>query len=588
MPFGTAFDGEVALFRLWAPLQSQVRLEIDGEAPLAMEPVGDGRFERRLRRPAGTRYRFLLADGATLPDPASRFQPEDVHGFSELIDPAAFAWTDADWSSRPFEEAVLYELHVGTFTREGTFRAAAEKLDHLAALGVTAIELMPIGDFAGPRNWGYDGVLPFAPDSAYGRPEDLKAFVDAAHARGLMVFLDVIYNHFGPEGFRMPLVAPVFTPRHRTPWGDGINYDDEGSRLMRAFAVHNALFWLEEYHLDGLRLDAVHGIVDDSRPHLLDELADRVRAAFPDRHVHLVLENEENEAFRLEREDGRPRRYTAQWNDDVHHVLHCAVTGEDAGYYADYAGDTGMLGRALAEGFVFTGQTMPYRGSPRGEPSGHLPSTAFVSFLQNHDQIGNRAFGDRITSSAPPEAVRAALAVVLLSPQIPMLFMGEEWGSTRPFPFFAGFTGELGDAVREGRRKEFARFPEFQDPARRERIPDPIAEATFLSAKLDWGAIATDGGAARLAWTRRLLAVRHAEIVPRLAGMTGHAGACEVLGTGAVAVRWRMGDGSVLRLVLNLSGGTVDAPPPLPRLLWREGARDGSRLGPWTAEWSAE
>ena len=291
------------------------------------------------------------------------------------VDPAAYEWRDAEWKGRLWQETVLYELHIGTFTPQGTFKAAIDKLDHLAGLGVTAIEIMPVGDFPGRRNWGYDGVLPYAPDSSYGRPEDFKALIEEAHARGLSVFLDVVYNHFGPEGAYQHALAPeIFTDRHTTPWGAAINMDDDDSRTVRDFFIHNALYWLEEFHLDGLRFDAVHAIADDSSKHILEELAERVREAFPMRHIHLILENEENEARHLIRTSGGvPRWYTAQWNDDVHHALHVAATAESSGYYADYKGNTARLGRALAEGFSFQGEVMPYRGRERGEPSGALP-----------------------------------------------------------------------------------------------------------------------------------------------------------------------------------------------------------------------
>jgi maltooligosyltrehalose trehalohydrolase len=350
---------------------------------------------------------------------------------------------------------VIYELHVGTFTPEGNFQAIIGKLDYLVDLGVTAIEMMPIADFPGRRNWGYDGVLPFAPDSIYGRPDDLKALVDAAHACGIMVFLDVVYNHFGPDGNYLAAYAPQFFNNNRTtPWGAAINYDGPHSRPVRDFAIHNALYWIKEFHLDGLRLDAVHAITDLGPRHLLDELAERVRAAAGARHVHLILENEENAATTLLRNArGQPLHYTAQWNDDLHHVLHVAATGEAAGYYREYKGDTDKLGRALAEGFAFQGEMMAYRGKPRGESSAHLPPGAFVAFIQNHDQIGNRAFGDRLGRIAPPEAVRAVAAMYLLAPQTPMLFMGEEWGASHPFPFFCDFGGELSGAVRNGRRE---------------------------------------------------------------------------------------------------------------------------------------
>jgi malto-oligosyltrehalose trehalohydrolase len=596
MPFGAEVrdDGTVR-FRLWAPSHDVIRLELDGEAePSAMGRIGDGWHELITDRARpGTRYDFLLPDGMRVPDPASRHQPRGVHGPSEVIDPATHEWTDRDWRGRPWEEAVIYELHIGTFTPEGTFRAAIGKLDHLAALGVTAIEIMPIGDFPGARNWGYDGVLPFAPAGVYGRPENLKALVEAAHALRLTVLLDVVYNHFGPEGAYLHTIAPeTFTDRHRTPWGRAIAMDEPACGPVRDYFIHNALYWLEEFHLDGLRLDAVHAIHDQSEPHFLDELADRVRAAFPDRYVHLVLENEENAVHRLaRREDGSPRRYTAQWNDDLHHVLHVAATGDGNGYYADYLGDTQKLGRALAEGFAFQGEVMPYRGRARGEPSTALPPDAFVAFIQNHDQVGNRPRGDRVTSIAPPDAVRAIAAVYLLLPQVPMLFMGEEWGAIQPFPFFCDFGPELADAVRRGRRDEFARFPEFRDAAARDRIPDPAAEETFAAARLAWDDVLRAPHAGWLDWYARVLATRHAEIVPCLQRITA-GGRYEVIGDGAVVVRWPVGIADrVLSLAANLSGVPVTGfPPASGRVLWREGEPDAGDdwFGPWSVRWSLQ
>ncbi len=592
MPFGVELqaDGRVR-FRLWAPPHGDVQIELDG-ATAAMQLVGEGWHELVTDRArAGTRYRFVLPDGLRVPDPASRYQPDDVHGPSEVVDPEAYVWRDAGWSGRPWEEAVVYELHIGAFTPEGTFRAAIGKLDHLVELGVTAIEIMPIGDFPGRRNWGYDGVLPYAPDSAYGRPQDLKALVEAAHASGLMVFLDVVYNHFGPEGAYIHPIAPqTFTDRHKTPWGAAINFDGPDSGPVREFIIHNALYWIEEFHLDGLRLDAVHAILDDGPKHLLEQLAERVRAAAPDRHIHLILENEENQAGRLvRRENGQPCWYTAQWNDDVHHVLHVAASGETTGYYADYKGDAEKLGRALAEGFAFQGELMPYRGRQRGVPSADLPPSAFVAFIQNHDQVGNRAFGDRVTDFAPAEAVRAIAAVYLLLPQIPMLFMGEEWGAAQPFPFFCDFGPELADAVRQGRREEFARFPEFRDPEMRERIPDPMAEKTFASAKLGWGDRVLAPHKEWLGWYCRVLTVRHAEIVPRLPAI-GASGQYEVLGDGAVVVRWQLSGGDTLVLAANLAARPATGfPVEAGSVLWQEGeVREDGNFDAWAVRWSIE
>ena len=345
---------------------------------------------------------------------------------------------------------------MGTFTDEGTFVAAVAKLDHLVSLGVTAIEIMPVADFPGKRNWGYDGVLLYAPDSSYGRPEDFKWFIEQAHLMGLMVILDVVYNHLGPDGNFIPKYASqIFTDRHKTPWGDAVNYDGDGSEYVREFVIQNALYWIEEFYLDGLRLDAVHAIKDDGPKHLLNELAERVREAVSSHPVHLILENEDNRVDLLRRgERGEAITYTAQWNDDMHHVLHTAATLETNGYYGDYEGDTEKLGRALAEGFAFQGEIMQARNSARGEPSAELPPGAFIAFMQNHDQIGNRAFGERINAIASQEAVHAIAAIYLLLPQTPMLFMGEEWGSSQPFPFFCDFEGELGEsgAKRTSRR----------------------------------------------------------------------------------------------------------------------------------------
>jgi maltooligosyltrehalose trehalohydrolase len=588
MTFGPKIVNTGVQFRLWAPGQERVSLVLDGGDPIPMAKTEHGWHELTSSAEPGILYEFLLQDGLAVPDPASRFQPADVHGPSEVVDPGGYEWRDGAWKGRPWEECVLYELHIGAFTQEGTFRSAIERLDYLAELGITAIEIMPVADFPGERNWGYDGVSLFAPDSSYGRPEDLKALVDAAHSQGIMVFLDVVYNHFGPDGNYLPAYAPVFTEHHKTPWGAAVNYDAEGSEMVREFVIHNAMYWIEEFHFDGLRLDAVHAIKDDSATHILDELASRVRNVAPHRRVHLLLENEENEASALERAGGQPVHYTAQWNDDVHHVLHVAATGETSGYYGEYAGDTEKLGRALAEGFAFQGELMNYRGTARGEPSAHLPPTAFVSFIQNHDQVGNRAFGDRLTSFAPAEAVRAIISIYLLLPQIPMLFMGEEFGASQPFPFFAHFEPELAKAVREGRRAEFAKFPEFQDPHKREAIPDPTSGKTFRSAKLNWAEVTEGSHAGWLALYRELLAIRHREVVPRLHNIGGKSGSYEVLGEGAVAVQWTMGDGSRLRLIANLTDRNLPIAGHTGRPLWSTGVIRRNHVEPWGVVWSIE
>jgi maltooligosyltrehalose trehalohydrolase len=578
MQFGPELSEDGTTFRIWAPLQTQMTLLVDGHPPVVMNRTSEGWHWAKVDGSGpGTRYRFQMTNGLLVPDPASRFQPDDVHGPSELIDPNGFKWR-SEWSNRPWEDAVIYELHIGSFTPEGTFLAAIEKLPWLASIGITAIELMPVADFPGAWGWGYDGVLLYAPDASYGRPEHLKRLIQAAHDHGIMAFLDVVYNHFGPDGNYLPLYAPIFNEAHKTPWGAAVNFDAGGSEVVREFIIQNALYWIEEFRFDGLRLDAVHAIKDGGSRHLLEELAGRIHET--KRHVHLILENEENEASRLVRHrDGRPLSFTAQWNDDLHHVLHTAATGEISGYYADYAGDTVRLGRTLAEGFGFQGELMPYRGEPRGEPSRDLSPTSFVSFIQNHDQVGNRAFGERLNQLATPEALHAIIAIYLLAPQIPMLFMGEEFGASTPFPFFCDFQGELADAVRDGRRTEFARFPEFEDPEKRKRIPDPLARRTFESAKLNWAESAEPARVKMVHLYRQLIEIRRREIVPRLKeSLKG--GRFDVMGDMAVRINWQLA-GATLTLDANLKGETSPLLEAIQgRPIW--GARPSNEeLGPW-------
>lgn len=602
MPYGAQLVEQGVRFRLWAPGCERVALCIarsnaaryepaQHEAVLPMDARGNGWFELTTSRAgAGTRYRFEVNDGLRVPDPASRFNPDDVHGASEVIDPADFDWQDAAWRGRPWEEAVIYELHVGTFSPGGTFAGVVERLDYLVELGVTAIELMPVADFPGARNWGYDGVLPYAPDSRYGRPDDLKALIQAAHARGLMVLLDVVDNHFGPEGNYLHVYAKqFFTEHHHTPWGAAINFDGPGSREVREFFIHNALYWLNEYHLDGLRLDAVHAIIDDSEPHILAELAERVHASTgQERRVHLILENDANEARYL---GHGHRQYTAQWNDDIHHALHVLVTGETDGYYVDYASEPiHRLGRCLAEGYAYQGEASAYRDhAVRGEASAHLPPQAFVSFLQCHDQVGNRAFGERITHIAPEPAVRAAAAIYLLAPAIPMLFMGEEFAAKSPFQFFCDFGGELREAVTQGRRREFARFARFADPATQAAIPDPNMAQTFLISKLDWGSLEDEAQADWLAYYRDLLKRRQEAVVPHLGGMGKRVARFEVFAPGGLRVWWRLGGGSTLWLLANLSSGNVRAAVPAGQMVFASSAdaAEGA-LGPWSVIWTLE
>lgn len=590
MPFGAeiGLDGKTR-FRLWAPAEHTVFVVLeDAGERLPMTPVGDGWFELLTSQaPAAARYRFELTDGLRVPDPASRAQSGDVHGNSVVIDPRVYRWRHAKWRGRPWHEAVIAEVHVGTFSAQGTFTGALSRLRPLADLGITAIELMPVADFPGTRNWGYDGVLPYAPDERYGTPDDLKELVDAAHECGLMILLDVVYNHFGPDGNYLHRYAPqTFTERRHTPWGAAIDFSRPA---VREFFIHNALYWLEEYQFDGLRLDAVHEIIDEQSPHVLEELAQRARALVGvDRQVHLVLENDRNSAALLSREaDGEPRYYTAQWNDDFHHAMHVVLTGETSGYYGDYRADTvGAVGRILAEGFAYQGEMSAYRDARRGEPSAHLPPTAFVNFLQNHDQIGNRAFGERLTTLASPEALKAASGILLLAPSIPLLFMGEEYGAIDPFYFFVDFQGELAAAVREGRRKEFSRFAAFTDPASRERIPDPGAVETYARSIAAGAALDDTRQQEWLAHYRELLAIRHREIVPRLDHIEGKAGTYETEGA-RLAVEWRMADGALLRLDAWLSdeGGQMPLADGNGRLLWTTSPGVRSSAPAWFVAW---
>jgi malto-oligosyltrehalose trehalohydrolase len=567
MPFGAECreDGSVC-FRLWAPAAHQVAVSLGSghqRKQLPLNRFDDGWFELTTREAeAGSQYWFRIDDAQEVPDPASRFQPRDVHGPSEVIDPTAFDWQDGGWHGRRWEGAVIYELHVGAFAPEGTFSSLCQRLDYLADLGITAVELMPVSDFPGRRNWGYDGVYPFAPDGTYGRPEHLKQFVQSAHARGIMVLLDVVYNHFGPEGNYLNGYAPqFFTKRHHTPWGNAINFDGAEGRTVRDFFIHNALYWLTEFHFDGLRLDAVHEIIDDSTPHILTELAGTVRTAIGlDRHVHLILENDLNQSRYLRRSAGcRPQTYTAQWNDDFHHALHARITGEKDGYYSDYADrPLDHLGRCLVSGFAYQGEVSPFRNrKPRGEPTAGLPPSAFVSFLQNHDQIGNRAFGERIATIADPRAIRAAAAIFLLAPFPPLLFMGEEFGAETPFLFFCDFEKGLAEAVTAGRRNEFARFAKFSDPASRAAIPDPNASTTFEASRLDWGAIEQPRHREWLRFYRHLLRLRCQHIVSHLSDGCSLESDYELQADGGLTTRWSFKDGSQLILLANL------APEPL-------------------------
>jgi malto-oligosyltrehalose trehalohydrolase len=578
--FGPELHHSGVTFRLWAPAAKRVDVMLG--RPYHMQAQAEGWYEVTIPGArAGTLYKYCIDGEMQVPDPASHFQPHDVLGPSEVIDHDRFEWRTNGWRGRPWEDAVFLEVHIGTFTPSGTFRAAIEKLDHVVKTGVTAIELMPIADFAGRRNWGYDGVLPYAPDSAYGRPDDLRTLIDEAHAHGLMVFLDVVYNHFGPEGNYLHHYAPTFFASAHTPWGHAINYN---LPQVRAFAIGNALHWLERYRFDGLRLDAVHAIVEAGRPSVLHDLSRVIGhfAAASRRTIHLVLENDDNRASLLDPcANPSQGKYRAQWNDDYHHAWHRLLTEEARGYYRDYATDPRRhIARVLSSGFAYQGEPSPHRhGRSRGEASGALSPLAFVNFLQNHDQIGNRPLGDRLATHTYEAALTAALAITLLAPMPPLLFMGEEWGSTQPFPFFCDFQGALADAVRKGRREEFkSAYTELSD-----EVPDPLDEATFRSAVLDWDARMTLDGRKRLALVRDLLTTRQREIVPQLAGAKFGTAQCE---QGILTAHWVLAHGKTLRMIANLDDAGAELPRnfrPL-RPIW--GGDPQAKLPPWSVFWS--
>ncbi|WP_343741907.1 malto-oligosyltrehalose trehalohydrolase [Herbaspirillum huttiense] len=567
LPFGAQVTapGQVR-FRVWAPGADAVAVDITGRGRLPMraeDAASPAWYVLETECDPGTLYRYVFQTReqgeVSAPDPASRGQAGDVFDPSVVVDPEAFLWQHTHWQGRPWEETVLYELHPGAM---GGFAGIQQRLAELAELGITAIELMPVAEFPGAHNWGYDGVLPFAPDASYGTPDQLKALIDTAHGLGMMVFLDVVYNHFGPDGNYLHSYAPDFF-RHdmNTLWGATIDFRRPE---VADFFTQNALYWLQEYRFDGLRLDAVHAICE---PDWLVALGQRVRAEIGnERHVHLVLEHDGNAAHLLGytaaveaeaevAEIGQVRErsshvYDAQWNDDAHHVLHVLLTGEHSGYYSAYAeAPAEKLARCLQQGFVYQGEVSPYSGEPRGEPSADLPPTAFVNFLQNHDQIGNRAFGERLTVLAHPLALHAAQALILLAPQVPMLFMGEEFCAVQPFLYFTSHRDEeLVKAVREGRRREFARFPQFADPKLLEQIPDPNSFATFVSSIPEPGP--APGSAACLRRVAELLHIRKLHIVPYLRGAKSLE--ARAIGPKAVHARWQLANGSVLNITVNL------------------------------------
>ncbi|MEJ8831346.1 malto-oligosyltrehalose trehalohydrolase [Enterobacter cloacae] len=547
-------SGDVVRFRVWAEGQQQLTLRL-AERDLPMTAVGNDWFQIDVPGVThGTEYQFVLQDGMAVPDPASRAQKGDVNGPSVVIDPGRYQPINPDWAGRPWEETVIYELHIGTFTPQGTFRAAIDKLPYLAELGITQLEVMPVSQFGGSRGWGYDGVLLYAPHSAYGTPEDFHAFIDAAHGLGLSVVLDIVLNHFGPEGNYLPLLSPAFFDAQRmTPWGNGIAYEREP---VRHYILDAPLFWLTEYRLDGLRFDAIDQIKDTASKHILQQIAETIREALPDRHIHLTTEDSRNVIFLHPRDEkGATPLFTAEWNDDFHNAAHVFATGETHAYYQDFAFEPEKkFARALAEGFVYQGEVSLQTGHSRGVECHTQPPTFFVDFIQNHDQTGNRAQGERLITLAGADKTRVLLAALLLSPHIPLLFMGEEYGETNPFLFFTDFHGDLAKAVREGRAKEFTGHSGHDGD-----VPDPNDEQTFARSKLDWHNVTTAQGKSWLRFTRSLLVLRHRYLVPLLRPGGTVEGKIVKTAPGMVAVSWSFPTGT-LSLALNIGNKPVDVP----------------------------
>jgi maltooligosyltrehalose trehalohydrolase len=537
--FGARPDDGGVRFRVAATATRDLRLRVlTGAAAGAYGPERDGEGIFDCYVPgakAGDRYVYTLDGSAPRPDPASRYQPEGVHGPSEVVDPGTYRWQHTGWRGTQTNALVLYELHVGTFTPRGTFAAARERLRDLSDLGVTAVELMPVADFAGDRNWGYDGVCLYAPARTYGRPDDLRAFVDAAHGLGLAVILDVVYNHLGPEGAYLPQFMPQYiTDRHTTPWGGAVNLDGPGRDPVRAFIIDNAVHWIREYRLDGLRLDATHALVDETPTHLVTELAGAVRSAasWP---VAIHAEDHRNLATLVEPREQGGWGVDAVWADDFHHVVRRMLAGDAHGYYQDFDGTTEELARTIRQGWLFTGQMARHRGRPRGSDASKVPMHRFIVCVQNHDQIGNRARGDRLHHVIDHAAWRAASTILLTVPMTPLLFMGQEWAASSPFQYFTDVEPDLGRLVTEGRRREFQAFPEFADPAGRERIPDPQAPGTFERSRLHWDERDVGLHAATLALYRELLRLRSEHRA--LGAAADSAGDAVALNAGAVLIR---------------------------------------------------
>ena len=511
---GASIQEDGCLFRVWAGPNAKIELVLDGEPSRCTPMLPDACGVHQVRVEgvgSGARYWFRINGTGPYPDPASRFQPLGVHGPSQVIDHNGFAWKSTEFQSPSLRELVFYELHVGTFTPAGTFLAVIDKLDGLQQLGINAIELMPIADFAGEHNWGYDGVFPYAPAHSYGTPDDLRKLVEEAHQRGIAVCLDVVYNHLGPDGAYQSVFAPGFySSKHKTPWGDGLNFDGDGGDKVRAYFIESALAWIYDYRVDGLRVDATHAIQDDSDPPFLTDLTKRVHAAAHSlgRTIFIIAEDERNERRLVLPSEQGGHGFDAVWSDDFHHHMRHRLAGDSDGYYRDFDGTTESIARTIRDGWFFNGQFARHSGHRRGTKPDGLSYESRVFCIQNHDQIGNRAFGERLSSQISYPAYLAASALLLFAPEIPLLFMGQEWAASEPFLYFTDHNKELGRMVTEGRRKEFEHFSAFADETRRGTIPDPQRKETFRLSKLDWTARQRPLHAACLNWYRDLLHVR--------------------------------------------------------------------------------
>jgi len=576
---GAELQDDGAEFRVWAPDARQLELVLESDAGrrVAMRRHEDGFHVARVSVPAGARYRYVVDGRGPFPDPASRFQPEGPHQASMLVDARGHRWRDDAWPGVRLHGQVVYEMHVGTFTPEGTLDAACTRLDHLADVGITLIEVMPAAEFPGRFNWGYDGVSLYAPYHGYGDYDALKRFVDAAHARGLGVILDVVYNHFGPDGaYHREFSAHWYTDRYENEWGEPLNFDGPHCQAVRAFVIDNAAYWIREFHLDGLRLDATQSVHDATAPHVLAEVAREARRAAGERDIVLIAENEPQDVRCLASPDAGGFGLDAMWNDDYHHAARVALTGRREGYLHDYEGTPQEFVSALRRGFLFQGQYYAWQKQRRGTPVTREPAAAFVHFLQNHDQVANTLRGERCSTTSHPAVVRALTAVTLLGPETPMLFMGQEIATTQPFPFFADHGPELASRVHEGRRGFLRQFASFASPAGQAAVPDPAAVATFESAKLGFGDEVRELPAFRL--HRDLLRLRRTE--PSIAAQSREALDGAVLTEKAFVVRW-FGPGRELLLVVNLGTQCRDVAASEPLLAC---GRDQA----WSLLWSSE